>query len=132
MVGPEKKQALEKRMKRLCLEESDIEEKFVKGSGSGGQKINKTSSAVYLHHIPSGIEIKCQKTRSQADNRYFARLLLCQKVEAEILGQKSEEQKRIEKLRRQKRKRSKRAKEKMLSDKKHRSETKKNRSKPKV
>lgn len=117
-------QALLQQMQRYGIQEADIEEKFVRGSGKGGQKINKTASCVWLKHQPTGIEVKCQQERSQALNRFLARRLLVQKIANQIEGEKSEEQKRIEKIRRQKRRRSKRAKEKMLANKKHRAEIK--------
>ena len=90
--------------------------------------MNKTSTCVYLRHIPTGIEVKCQKERSQSLNRYHARVILAKKVEQLIKGKESEEMQRIEKIRRQKRKRSKRAKEKMLADKRIVSEKKRLRS----
>ncbi len=123
-VTIEKERALEKRMDELGLNESDLEEKFIRGSGKGGQKINKTASCVYLKHLPTGLEIKCQQTRSQTLNRYYARKALCEHVEETIEGQKSKKQEEIEKRRRQKRKRSKRAKEKILEKKKQRSNIK--------
>jgi protein subunit release factor B len=126
-VSPEKEQALRDRMQELGLREEDIVEKFIRSGGHGGQNVNKTSTCVYLKHIPTGIEVKCQKERSQALNRFFARRLLTDKLENQILGKQSAEQQRIEKIRRQKRKRSKRAKEKMLADKHARSEKKQQR-----
>ncbi len=104
-------------MEGLNIRESDIQESFVRSGGHGGQNVNKTSTCVYLKHIPTGLEVKCQKERSQALNRYHARVLLVRKIEQQIRGQQSDEIQKIEKLRRQKRKRSKRAKEKMLADK---------------
>jgi protein subunit release factor B len=112
-----KEQALKAVMEGLNIKEADIQESFVRSGGHGGQNVNKTSTCVYLRHIPTGIEVKCQKERSQAMNRYHARVLLVKKIEQQIKGRQSDEIQRIEKLRRQKRKRSKRAKEKMLADK---------------
>lgn len=124
-ISPTKHQELITRMSRLNIREAELEEKFIHSSGPGGQNVNKTSTCVYLFHAPSQLEIKCQKTRSQALNRYWARRLLCDKLEQIVLGEKSKEIQKREKIRRQKRKRSKRAKEKMLEGKKHRSDTKK-------
>jgi peptide chain release factor len=129
-IRKEKQEELERRMKKLGIEESDLNEKFILGSGKGGQKVNKTSSCVYLKHAPSGIEVKYQQSRSRELNRYYARKLLCGKLEEIIYKEKSEKKKQIEKIRRQKRKRSKRAKEKMLDNKKKQSEKKQLRSKP--
>ena len=117
-------------MEKLGLKEEDIIEKFILGSGRGGQKIQKTSSCVYLKHIPTGIEVKCQKDRSRDRNRFFARRELCDKLEQLLLGEKSRKQQEIEKIRRQKRRRSKRAQEKILASKKHRSDLKKTRQSP--
>ena len=72
MIGPEKQAALEQRMAALRVSEEDLVEKFILGSGPGGQKINKTSSCVYLKHVPSGIEVKCQSGRSREANRHQA------------------------------------------------------------
>ena len=127
MVKKDKEEALHQKMEALGISEKDIVEKFVRSAGKGGQKVNKTSTCVYLKHIPTGIEVKCQRERSQALNRFLARRILAKKVEAMILKEKSEEQQRIEKIRRQKRKRSKRAKLKMLEEKKKQSEKKKER-----
>ena len=123
-VSLDKKKALRDKMQHLGIQESDIIENFVRSSGPGGQNVNKTSTCVYLKHIPTRIEVKCQKERSQALNRYFARKLLIEKVETLILGKLSEERKRIEKIRRQKRRRSRRAKLKILEAKRRQSEKK--------
>ena len=114
MITAEKWKKLHDRMEKLQILEQDLEENFIRGSGSGGQKINKTSSCVQLNHTLSSIEIRCQKTRSQADNRYWARSELCERFEEKILGEKSKKQQAAEKIRRQKRRRSRRAKAKML------------------
>jgi protein subunit release factor B len=127
-VSPEKEEALRERMEKLGLRESDISEKFVRSGGHGGQNVNKLSTCVYLKHLPTGLEVKCQQERSQALNRFIARRILADKLERIILGKKSEEEQRLAKLRRQKRKRSKRAKEKMLEAKHRRSEVKEGRS----
>ena len=127
-VSKKKKEALQKKMAQLGITEDELEEKFVRSSGPGGQHLNKTSTCVYLKHIPTGIEVKCQKERSQTLNRFLARRILINKIETVKLGKISQERKRIEKIRRQKRRRSRRAKEKMLKVKKEQSEKKKGRS----
>jgi len=116
-ISKSKQKALLQKMHELKVYEKDIIEKFIRSQGRGGQKVNKTSSCVYLKHKPSGIEVKCQHERSQVLNRFLARRILVNKIEIIIKGKVSAEQKRIEKIRRQKRKRSKRAKEKILRDK---------------
>ncbi|MEK6657393.1 MAG: peptide chain release factor-like protein [Nitrospirota bacterium] len=104
-------------MKALGVFEKDVIEKFIRSSGKGGQHVNKASTCVYLKHIPTGIEVKVMRERSQSLNRFFAWRLLTDKIEELIKGKESKKQQEIEKLRRQKRKRSKRAKEKMLKEK---------------
>lgn len=126
-VTAEKRQALEERMARLGVREQDLVEKFILGAGSGGQKLNKTSSCVYLRHGGSGIEVKCQRERSRELNRFMARRELCEKLEERILGQKSARQQEVEKIRRQKRKRSRRQKERMLESKRQHSAKKQSR-----
>ncbi|MDD4294638.1 MAG: peptide chain release factor-like protein [Candidatus Omnitrophica bacterium] len=127
-VTIQKQEALYRKMTDLNILESDIKEQFIRSQGHGGQNVNKTATCVYLKHIPTNTEIKCQKTRSQPLNRFFARRLLIEKIESGIFNVKSEKQKKIEKIKRQKRKRSKRSKEKMLELKKQHSEKKQNRS----
>ncbi|MCP5538300.1 MAG: peptide chain release factor-like protein [Akkermansiaceae bacterium] len=117
MPSPEKIAALEDRMAALGVTEDTLVEKFIQGSGSGGQKINKTASCVYLKHIPSGIEVKCQQQRSRELNRFIARRELCERLEEIRDGKKSAKQQAQEKIRRQKRRRSRRAKNRMLDDK---------------
>jgi len=118
-VSPDKEQALAERMEKLGIREADILEKFIRSGGHGGQNVNKVATCVYLKHLPSGMEVKCQQERSQALNRFLGRRILADKIETAILGKQSEEEQRIAKIRRQKRKRSKRAKDKMLADKRH-------------
>ena len=130
IVGIDKEEALKAKMDSLGIKESDIRELFILASKKGGQKANKTSSRVYLKHMPTGIEVKCQQERSQALNRFLARRILVDKIESLILGRESDEQKRYEKIRRQKRKRSRRAQDKMLQDKKLHSEKKRLRKPP--
>ncbi len=110
-VSEEKNRWLQERMEALGVRESDIEERFIRSSGKGGQHVNKTSTCVYLRHIPTGIEVKCMKDRSQSVNRFLARRELLEKIglttgEVTIRALKSE------KVRRQKAKRKKRAKDK--------------------
>ena len=107
----------------------DITEHFVRGSGHGGQKINKTSSCVVVRHLPTGIEVRCQKHREQSNNRLSAYKLLILKIEEKVKGAESDHRKKLFKLKKQKQKRSKRAKEKMLELKKRRSEIKEQRRK---
>jgi len=119
-VKAKKQEELRHRMEKLGIKESDLVEKFIRSSGHGGQNLNKVATCVYLKHLPTGLEVKCQQERSQALNRFLARRILCQKVEALIKGKESEKQQRIAKIRRQKRKRSKRAKLKILEEKRKR------------
>jgi len=130
MITETKWKQLKKRMDELDIFEEDIQDKFILASGSGGQKVQKSASCVYLMHKPTGIELKCQESRSQSDNRFYARRRLCDKVEFLLNQEKSKEQQKIEKIRRQKRRRSKRAKEKILEAKSQRSEIKKSRKPP--
>jgi len=123
-IGKEKQSQLYLKMAAFNVRESDLVEKFIRSGGKGGQHVNKVSSCVYLKHLPTGIEVKVQKSRVQLLNRFLARRLLVQKIEKTVLAEKSEEACHIAKIRRQKRKRSKRAKEKILRDKRIQSEKK--------
>jgi len=122
-----KEQELVRRMQELGVNESDIDESFVRSSGPGGQNVNKVSTCVVLVHRPTGLLVKCQESRSQGLNRFYARRILLDKIEQRQKGFVQAERDRVEKLRRQKRKRSKRAKEKMLEGKHKHSEKKKSR-----
>lgn len=130
MITLKKQQQLQSWMQSLGIFEEDLLEKFIVGSGSGGQKLHKTASTVYLQHIPTGIDVKCQESRSRETNRYYARRRLCEKIEEIKLGEKSKKQQEIEKIRRQKRRRSKKAQEKILEQKRQRAEIKETRKKP--
>ncbi|MBN2178914.1 MAG: peptide chain release factor-like protein [Deltaproteobacteria bacterium] len=128
-ISENKEKALLERMEKLGVKEEDLRETFVRSSGSGGQKVNKTSSCVYLVHVPTGLSVKCQQERSQAMNRFIARRLLLDRIERIKKGRASAERKRIEKIKRQKRRRSKKAREKVLQMKHAQSEKKALRSK---
>jgi len=123
-ISPEKETALQARMEHLGVKESDMRETFVRSSGPGGQKVNKTASCVYLVHVPTGLSVKCQQERSQALNRFLARRMLLDRIERSQTGRISAERQRTEKIRRQKRRRSKRAQEKILQQKHVQSEKK--------
>ncbi len=132
IVSPEKEAALAARMEALGVSEDDLRETFVRSSGPGGQKVNKTSSCVQLVHLPTGLAVKCQQERSQALNRFLARRLLLDRIERLRKGLVEAERARREKIRRQKRKRSQRAREKILQDKHRQAERKAARMKPDI
>lgn len=129
-VTPEKLDAMTRRMAALGIAEADLLEKFVRGSGSGGQKINKTSNCVFLKHLPSGVAIKCQVDRSRELNRFLARRELCEALEHIRDGKASAKTQAIEKMRRQKRRRSRRSKQRSIADKRMLSEKKSLRRSP--
>ncbi len=124
MNSVDKLTEVRERMARLGIQEEVLLEKFILGSGSGGQKINKTSSCVYLKHLPSGIEIKCQRERSREQNRVYARQELCDRIEETRAKVKAERRYQIEKVRRQKRRRTRSGQEKVLEAKKRHSQKK--------
>jgi protein subunit release factor B len=129
-VTPEKQAALAARMTALGITEDTLIEKFVRGSGSGGQKINKTSNCVFLKHLPTGVAIKCQLDRSRELNRFLARRELCDQLEAIRDGRATAKTQAIEKLRRQKRQRSRRSKQRSVADKRQLSQKKSLRKSP--
>ncbi len=100
--GQEKIDALTARMVRQGIRKEDIQERFIKSSGRGGQKMNKTSSAVFLRHLPTGITVKCGKTRSQSLNRFLALRHLVEAVEKHYTGEPSAGDVRRAKIRKRK------------------------------
>jgi len=129
-VREEKEKALEEEMRKFNVREEDLLEKFIRSRGPGGQNVNKVATCVYLKHLPTGFEVKIQKARSQALNRFLARRELVRKIKNQILGKESEEERRRQKIRRAKRRRSKRAKKKILEQKKLQARKKELRAKP--
>jgi len=123
-VSPEKEDQLSRRKMSIGLREQDVEETFVRSGGHGGQNVNKTSTCVMLVHRPTGLQVKCQQTRQQGQNRFLAWMLLLEKLETRQRERLAAERSRAEKLRRQKRGRSKAAKQRILADKSHRSSKK--------
>lgn len=111
-------------MAALGIEEDDLHEKFILGSGPGGQKINKTSSCVYLKHLPSNLEVKCQESRSREANRYLAREALCDAFEGIKRDKATAQKQAIEKNRRRNRQRSRRSKQRSVAEKRQLSEKK--------
>jgi peptide chain release factor len=111
---------IQTRLDALGILKSDVEERFVRGSGPGGQKINKTSSTVWLRHRPSGVEVRTQRERSQAANREIAWQELCDKIAAQLRTVAAQKKSAAEKLRRQKRTKSKTQKARMVASKRHR------------
>lgn len=103
-------------MEELGVQESDIDEKFIRSGGPGGQNVNKVSTCVQLKHIPTGIIVKIQKDRSQGVNRFLARRSLVAKIEERLVGKPTKEQLKIEKIQKQKKRRKRRTKTKLESD----------------
>ncbi len=120
-VGQEKEDQLSRRMAALGVRESDLLESFVRSAGPGGQNVNKTSTCVVLLHRPTGLQVKCQQARQQGLNRFLARQVLLDKLEAQQKRRQQAERARLEKLRRQKRRPSARAQQRRLADKSYRS-----------
>ena len=111
-VTPQKELELLRRMGRCGLKESDLEERFVRSGGPGGQKVNRSATCVQLKHAPSGLIVKMQKARSQGLNRFYARRRLCELLERDSLGEQSPEARKREKVRKQKARRQRRGRKK--------------------
>lgn len=108
-VSPEKQRQLNERMAELGISEADLEERFIRSSGSGGQHVNKSATCVQLTHKPTGLEVKCMRERSQSLNRFLARRELAEKVAAHrgIATSRDEQRERIRRSKaRQKRRRT--------------------------
>ena len=129
-ITSDKLAALEQRMAALGIAEADLLEKFVRGSGAGGQKINKTSNCVFLKHLPTGVCIKCQMDRSREMNRFLARRELCEQLEAIREGRAVAKTQAIEKMRRTNRPRSRNSKNRTVADKRNLSQKKSMRRSP--
>ena len=107
-VSEEKQRALRARMAELGVREEDLEERFVRSSGAGGQHVNKSATCVWLRHRPTGIEVKCMQERSQSINRFLARRELMERLAA-LAGQPTDADREREKVRRQKARRKRRS-----------------------
>jgi protein subunit release factor B len=113
-------QDVRRRLAALGVPPADVEERFVRGTGPGGQKINKTSSCVWLRHGPTGIETRCQRERSQVVNRALAWAELCAKLEERKRVAAAARQDEQAKNRRRNRQKSRGQKARMIQSKKHR------------
>ena len=114
-VSIEKEEALLKKMNELGVHEADIDEKFIRSGGPGGQNVNKVATCVQLKHIPTGIIVKVQKDRTQGVNRFLARRSLVSKIEERLTGKPTKEQLKIQKIQKQKKRRKRRTKSKLES-----------------
>ena len=123
-AAPDEEDTLNRRLRRLGVREADLREHFIRGAGAGGQKINKTSSTVVLVHVPTGVEVRCQRERSQSQNRLIARRELCDKLEARRRAARQERRDAVELKRRQNRKRPRGLQERILEGKHRRGEVK--------
>jgi len=116
--------ALEKKMLALGVREEDIIESFIRSSGPGGQNVNKTSTCVYLKHLPTGLEVKCQSQRYQMLNRNLARHILLSKIENKIKHDILQKQSLKAKVMRSSRRKPKKVKLRILEGKRRHSEKK--------
>lgn len=114
-VSVEKEEALFKKMNELGVQESDIDEKFIRSGGPGGQNVNKVATCVQLKHLPTGITVKIQKDRTQGVNRFLARRSLVSKIEEGVTGKPTKEQLKVQKIQKQKKRRKRKTKAKLES-----------------
>ena len=120
----------QERLDALGVLASDVEERFVRGSGPGGQKINKTSSTICVKHRPTGVEVRCQRERSQAANREMAWAELCAKLAERQRAERAAQTHEREQSRRRNRQKSRGQKLRMIQSKKHRAGIKAHRGRP--
>ena len=120
------------RMRKFEISEADLKESFARSGGPGGQNVNKVSTAVTLRHLPSGISVTVQDSRSQAVNRKLARERLLYAIESAREGQRMAEIAKREKERRRKSPRPAALKRKILESKRRRADLKKQRTKIKL
>ena len=109
MISDRKIEQIKKELERLEIQEKDLQEKFILSSGKGGQKANKTHACVQLTHLPSKIQIKCEKERDRHSNRWLARRKLCEIYQKEVLKEKTDKDKALEKKRKQKKRRQRKS-----------------------
>jgi protein subunit release factor B len=117
------------RLAKLKLDPADFDERFSRSSGPGGQHVNKVSTAVTLRHVPTGVAVTVQDSRSQSMNRQLAWERLLDAIERQRAELRAARRAEIEKKRRQNSKRPRGLKERILESKKRRSNVKKLRSK---
>lgn len=128
-LSSDKEKTLNQKMQHLGINETDIEETFVRSSGPGGQNVNKVATCVCLYYRPKAIWVKCQEFRLQAENRFWARVRLMEKIEQQLKDEALFHQQMVEKKKRQSRKKPQSLKEKILKNKRFLSDKKISRKK---